>query len=84
MLVRRARLTALRQGITMPAEQFAKVVELLPHLEAVLREKGDGLPRPRYDAEHVADAKGEASSDDSLVDLEPKKRNIEVTSDEED
>ncbi|BCR89091.1 transcriptional coactivator p15/PC4 family protein [Aspergillus chevalieri] len=38
-----------KKGISMPMDQYAAFVNLLPGIEAVLRENGQSVPRPNYD-----------------------------------
>ncbi|PGH30656.1 hypothetical protein GX50_06565 [[Emmonsia] crescens] len=37
-----------KKGISMPLEQFNTLVQLLPNVEAVIKEKGGSLDRPNY------------------------------------
>ncbi|OJD16440.1 hypothetical protein AJ78_03381 [Emergomyces pasteurianus Ep9510] len=38
-----------KKGISMPLEQFNTLIQLLPSVEAVIKEKGSSLDRPNYD-----------------------------------
>ncbi|MCJ1367984.1 hypothetical protein MMC16_007122 [Acarospora aff. strigata] len=40
-----------KKGISMPLEQYSTLVTLLPHIETVLREKGEKVPRPDYEGQ---------------------------------
>ncbi|CAG8889503.1 unnamed protein product [Penicillium egyptiacum] len=71
-----------KKGISMPVDQFAAIVSILPEIEKVLKENGETLPRPVYSAEGGQSDQGEqgqAHSDNQS----PSKQNIEATSDEE-
>ncbi|KAL2221440.1 putative RNA polymerase II transcriptional coactivator [Thermoascus aurantiacus ATCC 26904] len=37
-----------KKGISMPVDQFATLVSLLPEIESALSKKGESLPRPDY------------------------------------
>ncbi|EEH17140.1 hypothetical protein PABG_07227 [Paracoccidioides brasiliensis Pb03] len=37
-----------KKGISLPLEQFNALVQLLPDVEAVIKEKGGSLERPKY------------------------------------
>ncbi|KAJ5503096.1 ssDNA-binding transcriptional regulator [Penicillium fimorum] len=71
-----------KKGISMPVEQFAAIVSILPEIELALRENGESLPRPVYSAEGGQSDKGEQGQDHS-DNQSPSKQNIEATSDEE-
>ncbi|KAJ5866473.1 ssDNA-binding transcriptional regulator [Penicillium rubens] len=71
-----------KKGISMPVDQFAAIVSLLPEIEEALKENGETLPRPVYSAEGGQSDQGEqgqANPDNPS----PSKQNIEATSDEE-
>ncbi|MCJ1285685.1 hypothetical protein MMC26_005026 [Xylographa opegraphella] len=78
-----------KKGISMPVAQFAALVELLPAIEAVVKAKGEVLPRPEY--ERVERGGGgeeeeEEGGGDARVAREGGgggKRNFEATSEEE-
>ena len=78
--------TKAGQGISMPIAQFGAIVSLLPHIETVLKENGETIPRPEYDK-----VEGDGPPDvdeDTGVDCEEReetkgKKNFEQTSDEE-
>lgn len=71
-----------KKGISMPVDQFAAIISILPDIEQALKENGEILPRPVYSAEGGQSgqgAQGQAHSDNPS----PSKQNIEATSDEE-
>ncbi|KAJ5788096.1 hypothetical protein N7457_003086 [Penicillium paradoxum] len=71
-----------KKGISLPVDQFAALISILPEIEQTLEEGGETLPRPKYSAgEGQADKamEGQVSSDTRS----PSKQNIEATSDEE-
>ncbi|KGO65021.1 ssDNA-binding transcriptional regulator [Penicillium italicum] len=71
-----------KKGISMPVDQFAAIVSILPEIEQALKENGETLPRPIYSAEGGQSDQGEqgqAHSDNQST----SKQNIEATSDEE-
>ncbi|KAJ5486357.1 ssDNA-binding transcriptional regulator [Penicillium desertorum] len=71
-----------KKGISMPVDQFAAIVSLLPEIEKALKENGETLPRPVYSADGGQSDQGEqgqANPDNQS----PSKQNIEATSDEE-
>jgi hypothetical protein len=57
------------QGISMPLDQVNAFIELLPDIEAVVRQKGETLVRPEYAATpsglDVSEKDEEESEDDS-------------------
>jgi hypothetical protein len=63
----------------MPLDQFSSLIELLPHIESVLRGKGERLPRPGYNGLQ----KVEESTDEKLTEQGGGKKNFEETSEEE-
>ncbi|KAJ5207182.1 ssDNA-binding transcriptional regulator [Penicillium cf. griseofulvum] len=71
-----------KKGISMPVDQFAAIVSILPEIEQALKENGETLPRPIYSAEGGQSVKGEQGQDHS-DNQSPTKQNIEATSDEE-
>jgi len=75
-----------KKGISMPMDQYAAFVELLPQIEKELSEKGEKVPRPQYDGvrEEEEDVKEEVESESADGDGVPQKSNIEATSDEEE
>ena len=78
--------TEAGQGISMPVAQFAAVVSLLPHIETVLKEKGETIPRPEYDKAEGAeppDTDQEAAVDSEVSENKTGKKNFEQTSDED-
>lgn len=80
-------------------EQFNSLVSALPHIEAVLADKGESIPRPEYGAaaakkpEASEDEEEEAEESDAEEEeeedgeqgksLKKAKENFEETSDEE-
>ncbi|KAI9668430.1 MAG: hypothetical protein M1831_001184 [Alyxoria varia] len=54
-----------KKGISLKAEQFAALVELLPEIEIALAEKMVKLPRPSYDGKTVTDGDEEMAEDDN-------------------
>ncbi|KAL2005270.1 hypothetical protein VTN00DRAFT_2480 [Thermoascus crustaceus] len=75
-----------KKGISLPVDQFATLVKVLPEIEAALSQKGESLPRPDYSR-----TTGE-SSEKSDIDRggdhdhggpQETKNNIEATSEEE-
>ncbi|KAJ5102879.1 RNA polymerase II transcriptional coactivator KELP [Penicillium argentinense] len=70
-----------KKGISMPIDQFAALVELLPELEQALQQHGEALPRPTYSGAAGQVSGGNDEHDQSSK--SPSKQNIEATSDEE-
>lgn len=80
-------------------EQFNSLVSALPHIETVLAEKGETIPRPEYDAseeaatekaeaedegeEHAEDSDEEDEEDEEGISMKRQKKNFEETSDEQ-
>lgn len=79
-------------------EQFNNLVSALPHIETVLAEKGETIPRPEYGAaaakkpeaekdeeEEEAEDTGDEEDEEEEQDKPTKKgkKNFEETSDEE-
>ncbi|CAI7570838.1 unnamed protein product [Penicillium glandicola] len=71
-----------KKGISMPVDQFATIVSILPEIERALKESGETLPRPVYSAEGGQSDQGEQGQGHS-DNRSPSKQNIEATSDEE-
>lgn len=66
----------------MPMDQYAAFVNLLPGIEALLRENGQSVPRPNYD-----NTAGQSDGCDGEDQSEPGGdlgKNNEATSDEEE
>ena len=70
------------QGISMPLAQFSTLVTLLPHIETVLKGKGEELPRPNYggaedggddEEEEEGGKEGKEAEDDDDEDVEEEK-----------
>ncbi|MCJ1397898.1 hypothetical protein MMC11_001094 [Xylographa trunciseda] len=77
------------QGISMPVAQFSDLVALLPHIETVLKAKGETLRRPEYDKGGAGGGGGgeEEEDDDAEVmdeDVGRGKKNFEATSEEDE
>lgn len=81
----------------MTVEQYSALVDIMPQLEKALEEKGEHIPRPKYDiTTSDAPAPAQTEEDDDGSEAEPerveikvknarrKKANIEATSDEEE
>lgn len=78
-------------------EQFNSLVSALPHIETVLADKGESIPRPEYgaaaakkpeaneDGEEEAVESDEEEAEDEVQgkSIEKEKKNFEETSDEE-
>ncbi|KAJ5400420.1 hypothetical protein N7465_010909 [Penicillium sp. CMV-2018d] len=71
-----------KKGISMPVDQFAAIISILPEIEQTLKENGEILPRPVYSAEGGQSGQGEQGQVHS-DNQSPSKQNIEATSDEE-
>lgn len=81
----------------MPMDQYAALVRLLPHIEAVLEGKGELVPRPDYESggrgegdgageggggvEEKVESRGSRGGDGEEVD---EKKNFEATSEEDE
>ena len=78
------------QGISLPLDQFAALVDVLPQIEKVLKEKGEDIPRPKYDkmedeAEHGAEEEEAVDEEEEdAEDTKNEKKNFEATSDEDE
>ncbi|KAJ5143100.1 ssDNA-binding transcriptional regulator [Penicillium bovifimosum] len=71
-----------KKGISLPVDQFAALISILPDIEQVLKESGESVPRPVYSTEGDQSDKGKEEQD--IADNKsPSKQNIEATSDEE-
>ena len=72
----------------MPVAQFGALVALLPHIESVLKSKGEVLPRPEYDKVDTGDGGGEGEDEEEEEAAEEDgvegKKNFEATSEEEE
>lgn len=51
------------QGINLPVDQFAAVLDVLPQIESALKSKGVIIPRPKYAA--AVDGAAEAEDDEA-------------------
>lgn len=72
----------------MPMDQYAAFVNLLPGIEAVLRENGQSVPRPNYD-DTSGQSDGGNDEDQGEPGSDPEdptslKKNTEATSDEDE
>jgi len=47
----------------MPMDQYAALVRLLPHIETVLKEKGEMVPRPDYESSGQGEGEGEGDGE---------------------
>lgn len=70
-----------KKGISMTVEQYSALISIMPQIEDLLSEKGENVPRPKFEV--VAPARDEDEEDGDGED-EDKKANIEATSDEEE
>ncbi|KAJ5621191.1 ssDNA-binding transcriptional regulator [Penicillium herquei] len=68
-----------KKGISLPIDQFAALIKILPELEQAVQDSGESLPRPIYsgDTDETTHAKADKSPS-------PSKQNIEATSDEDE
>ncbi|KAL5332845.1 transcriptional Coactivator p15-domain-containing protein [Aspergillus crustosus] len=76
-----------KKGITLPIDQFSTLMTLLPDIELVLQEKGETIPRPKYDNFDTlpgGDDEVDDSTDELLGAAPPSRKNIEATSDEDE
>ncbi|EKV10692.1 hypothetical protein PDIG_55300 [Penicillium digitatum PHI26] len=71
-----------KKGISMPVDQFAAIISILPEIEQELKGNGETLPRPIYSAEGYQSDQEEQGEAHSENQSNPK-QNIEATSDEE-
>ena len=68
----------------MPMAQFSTLVTLLPHIETVLTEKGEKIPRPDYDAQDPPGNEGGEGGEEPVGNGgSSRKKNFEETSEEE-
>ncbi|KIX00784.1 uncharacterized protein Z518_09849 [Rhinocladiella mackenziei CBS 650.93] len=72
-----------KKGISMSIEQYSALIDIMPQIEDVLKQKGEKVPRPNYRgrAPDEDDQNGEEEDDEEM---DYKKANIEATSDEEE
>jgi hypothetical protein len=82
-----------KKGISLLLDQFGQLVTLLPHIEAVLKGKGESLPRPKYGNLEVEESGEEEGEGDGMEDEDGgekgkygkgSKKNFEETSEEEE
>jgi hypothetical protein len=64
----------------MTVDQYSALILVMPQIETLLKQKGEKLPRPNFDGATPTadDDEDEEDGDD------PKKSNIEATSDEDE
>ncbi|RAH73595.1 transcriptional coactivator p15/PC4 family protein [Aspergillus aculeatinus CBS 121060] len=74
-----------KKGISLPIEQYARLVTVLPDIELAIKAHGESVPRPSYDNEIVqSSANDEAIGEvNAPASSESPRKNIEATSDEE-
>ncbi|KIW10979.1 hypothetical protein PV08_10278 [Exophiala spinifera] len=70
-----------KKGISMSIEQYSALIGLMPQIEGLLRERGEKVPRPKYDESAPTDSLQDDEEPETVAD---KKANIEATSDEEE
>ncbi|GMF81692.1 unnamed protein product [Aspergillus oryzae] len=80
---------ALEKGISLPIDQFASLVTLLPDIELTLKDIGVSVPRPDYAGGHSISNEdhNEASGDGDDSERgasHPPRKNIEATSEEDE
>ncbi len=71
------------QGISLSIEQYSALVEIMPHIETLLKSRGEKVPRPNYNR-NAPDEEEDDEEEDGDEDMDSKKANIEATSDEEE
>ncbi|KAF2234268.1 PC4-domain-containing protein [Viridothelium virens] len=72
-----------KKGISLPIDQFTAFVEALPAIERVLRDKGETVPRPKFD-DVGDDVEQDQKDDEEGSEEADDKKNFEATSDEDD
>ncbi|SLM39551.1 ssDNA-binding transcriptional regulator [Lasallia pustulata] len=85
-----------KKGIALPVDQFSAIIQLLPHIESVLKGKGIEVARPVYDA---AGGDGDEKGEEEKEEVDEgetgkaqekagkgtkRKKNFEATSEEEE
>ena len=65
-------------------EQFVAFLNALPAIEKTLREKGEKVPRPKFDDAEDEGGDDEEDSEEEAGGKESDKKNFEATSDEDD
>ncbi|KAE8348463.1 transcriptional Coactivator p15-domain-containing protein [Aspergillus coremiiformis] len=75
-----------KKGISLPIEQFATLVTLLPDIELALKDLGALVPRPDYANENciLAQSGDESSSSGRVESSRIPRKNIESTSEEDE
>ena len=68
----------------MTVEQYSAFVQFMPQIEAMLAGKGESVPRPDYAGTAPAQTGVEDEEDEEDEEDDPKKANIDATSDEEE
>lgn len=65
----------------MTVDQYSTLIELMPQIEEMLKERGEKVPRPAY----VGSTNPRQDADDEDDDMgDSKKANIDATSDEDE
>ncbi|MCJ1434791.1 hypothetical protein MMC27_004161 [Xylographa pallens] len=77
-----------KKGISMPIAQLSSLIALLPHIETVLKSKGETLPRPEYDKVDAGVRGGGGGKANKWAEVTDEadgggKKNFEATSEEE-
>ena len=77
----------MKQGISLPIDQFNILIKLLPNIETALAGKGQSIERPDYSGAGAAaavDEEGEDEEEEEEEEVETRgKKNFEETSDDE-
>ncbi|RAL15018.1 transcriptional coactivator p15/PC4 family protein [Aspergillus homomorphus CBS 101889] len=72
-----------RKGISLPIDQYSALVTLLPEIELAMRNHGQSVPRPSYDAKDLQQSTGGNETEEANASVhEIARKNIEATSDE--
>ncbi|KAB8232355.1 transcriptional Coactivator p15-domain-containing protein [Aspergillus alliaceus] len=75
-----------KKGISLPIDQFASLVNLLPDIELTLKDLGVSVPRPVYaSGNNITDKENDGvSSGGELEGSRMPRKNIEATSEEDE
>ncbi|PLB42396.1 transcriptional coactivator p15/PC4 family protein [Aspergillus candidus] len=76
-----------KKGISLPVDQFACLLKILPEIETALGELGEPVPRPEYDAIKSNPGEGDeqqGESEGNTNNPPDSKKNIEMTSEEDE
>ncbi|PLN77468.1 putative RNA polymerase II transcriptional coactivator [Aspergillus taichungensis] len=75
-----------KKGISLPVDQFACLLNILPEIETALGEHGESVPRPEYDAiqSTLGGDEQQGESEDNTNNPPGSKKNIEMTSEEDE